>query len=439
MGRKNSPSAKKELVTLITNYEEAKAENRQLYLDADQLAGIADWYASERKFEEAQEVITYGLKIHPRNTDLLIEQAYLYLDTQKLQKAKKVADSITEEFDSEVKLLKAELLLNGGKLEEAQWLLSTIADADELETIIDVVFLYLDMGYPDAAKEWLAKKGMEAMDGPVNFGSRDTWWGLLVEGYEFQPLYANPYNPPYYKELFERYGFRNYFNQNTYIWRVNDSEANRQIFARTERLMATPGYRFENIDMRNLEEAAENFRIIYNKAWALFSGVKPMDKAQAQQIMRSIKPIIDPNIIIFAYFNDEPIGFFITVPDLNRLIGKFNGKLGWWQKLRLMWDLKVRKSCDRIFGIIFGITPEFHGKGVESGIMTKYWHFLEESQSRYKTMELAWIGDFNPVMNRMIQTYVCASLHKVHTTYRYLFDREKEFHRCPRLGVKRRE
>ena len=132
----------------------------------------------------------------------------------------------------------------------------------------------------------------------------------------FQPLYANPYNPPYYKELFEHYGFRNYFNQNTYIWRVNDSEANRQIFARTERLMATPGYRFENIDMRNLEEAAENFRIIYNKAWALFSGVKPMDKAQAQQLMRSMKSIIDPDIIIFAYFNDEPIGFFITVPDL---------------------------------------------------------------------------------------------------------------------------
>ena len=86
---------------------------------------------------------------------MLTEQAYLYLDTQKLQKAKKVADSITEDFDPEVKLLKAELLLNEGKLEETQWLLSTIADADELGTIIDVVFLYLDMGYPDAAKEWL--------------------------------------------------------------------------------------------------------------------------------------------------------------------------------------------------------------------------------------------------------------------------------------------
>lgn len=54
----------------------------------------------------------------------------------------------------------------------------------------------------DAARLWLVSRGMEAMDGPVNFGPRDSWWGLLVEGYEFQPLYANPYNPPYYKELF---------------------------------------------------------------------------------------------------------------------------------------------------------------------------------------------------------------------------------------------
>ena len=279
----------------------------------------------------------------------------------------------------------------------------------------------------EASRMWLASRGMEAMDGPINFGQRRDWWGLLVEGYEFQPLYKNPYNPPYYKELFENYGFKNYFNQHSFIWRVNDSEANKQIFARAERLYTVPGYRVENIDMNNLEEAAESFRVIYNKAWALFSGVKPMTQEEALEMVREMKPIIDPNIIFFAYFNEEPIGFFITVPDLNRLIGKFNGKFGLRQKLRLMWDLKVRKSCDRIFGIIFGITPEFHGKGVESAIMVKYWQFLERTKNPYKSMELAWIGDFNPVMNRMIETYVCATRHKVHTTYR-----------CPRLGVKRR-
>lgn len=291
----------------------------------------------------------------------------------------------------------------------------------------------------DASRMWLTSRGMEAMDGPINFGQRASWWGLLVEGYEFQPLYENPYNPPYYKELFENYGFKNYFNQNSYIWRANISEASERIFDRAERLMAIPGYHVETIDMRNLDEQAENFRLIYNKAWSLFSGVKPMTQEEASDMMRTLKPLIDPEIIFFAYFNDEPIGFFITVPDLNRIIGRFNGKFGWWQKFLLLWELKVRKRSDRIFGIIFGIAPEFHGKGVESAIMARYWKFMMERQTRYKTLELAWIGDFNPVMNRMIETYVCATRHKVHTTYRYLFDREKEFRRCPRLGVKRRE
>ena len=286
---------------------------------------------------------------------------------------------------------------------------------------------------------WLTSRGMEAMDGPINFGQRRDWWGLLVEGYEFQPLYMNPYNPPLIiRNCSKTTGSRTIFNQHSFIWRVNDSEANKQIFARAERLYTVPGYRVENIDMKNLEEAAESFRVIYNKAWSLFSGVRPMTQEEALEMVHEMKPIIDPNIIFFAYFNDEPIGFFITVPDLNRLIGKFHGKFGLWQKLRLMWDLKVRKSCDRIFAVIFGIAPEFHGKGVESAIMVKYWQFLERTKNPYKSMELAWIGDFNPVMNRMIETYVCATRHKVHTTYRYLFDRTKEFHRCPRLGVKRR-
>lgn len=291
----------------------------------------------------------------------------------------------------------------------------------------------------EAARMWLAGRGMEAMDGPINFGQRSDWWGLLVEGYEFQPLYKNPYNPPYYKELFERYGFRNYFNQHSFVWRTDASEASDRIFARAERLSATPGYHVETIDMSRLEEEAEIFRLVYNRAWALFSGVKPMTQEEALRVMKSIRPLIDPEIILFAYYNDEPIGFFITVPDLNRIIGRFNGRFGWWQKLSLLWELKVRKRSDRIFGLIFGIAPEFHGKGVESAIMARYYKFLMGGQKRYKTLELAWIGDFNPVMNRMIENYVCATRHKVHTTYRYLFDREKEFRRCPRLGVKRRE
>ncbi len=291
----------------------------------------------------------------------------------------------------------------------------------------------------DAARDWLAARGMEAMDGPINFGQRSDWWGLLVEGFEYQPLYKNPYNPPYYRALFEHYGFRNYFNQHSYVWGVGLDEASERVFARADRLFGSSGYRVETIDMKQLDRAAENFRTIYNKAWALFSGVNPLTREEAQQLMKAMKPILDPNIVFFAYHNDEPIGFFITVPDLNRIIGRFRGRFGLWQKLRLLWELKVRKSCDRIFGIIFGVTPEYHGKGVESAIISRYVDYMHSDANPYKLVELAWIGDFNPVMNRMIERYAGARRHKVHTTYRYLFDRTKEFRRCPRLGVKRDE
>ena len=290
----------------------------------------------------------------------------------------------------------------------------------------------------DACRDWLATKGMEAMDGPINFGARDAWWGLLVDGYDYEPLYSNPYHPPYYKALFENYGFQNFFNQNSYLWRVYEDDLGEIAKSKAERVAATPGYRVEDLRNADLSVAAENLRTIYNKAWALFTGVNPMSEQEAQQIVATLKPIIDPNIIFFTYFNDEPIGFFVMVPDLNCIIGKFKGKFGIINKLRLMWNLKVRKSADRIFGIIFGITPQYQGKGVESFMMNYILEtYIRSKRNPYKTVEFAWIGDFNPVMNKMIKTYVCATQHKMHTTYRYLFDRTKEFTRCPRVGFKR--
>lgn len=291
----------------------------------------------------------------------------------------------------------------------------------------------------DTARDWLKARGMEAMDGPINFGSRDEWWGCLVQGFEFQPLYANPYNPPYYKELFEGYGFQNYFNQFTYLRNIRAGEFNQTVYDRIKRLEETPGYRFEHIKKSNLEEITENFRMIYNKVWSKFPGVRPMSKEQAQKMMNSLRPIIDEKLIYFAYFNNEPIGFFVMVPDLNRIIGRFNGKLNLINKLRLMFLLRFTHKADRVFGIIFGVAPEFQSRGIEAGIIYEFEQAVKRGEIHYKTLELAWVGDFNPVMNRMVENYVCAHKHKMHTTFRYLFDREKEFKRCPRLGTKKAE
>jgi GNAT superfamily N-acetyltransferase len=302
-------------------------------------------------------------------------------------------------------------------------------EAENDQTLADILF--------DAARGWLASKGMEAMDGPVNFGSRDAWWGLLVEGFEFQPLYTNPYNPPYYISLFENYGFKNYFNQYTYIRPLKRGLFNQSVYERVRRLEDSPGYRFEHIDLKNLSQVAEDFRMIYNKAWANHSGVKPMTRQDATRMMRTMKPIIDQRLIYFAYFNDEPIGFFIMVPDLNRVIGRFGGKMNLINKLRLWSILKLTHKADRIFAIIFGVVPEFHGKGVESGIIHCFETEIDKGNIPYKSIELAWVGDFNPIMMRMVENYVRATRHKTHVTYRYLFDRTREFKRAPRIGAKK--
>lgn len=156
MSKKNLLSGRdKELQELAEQYEAAKAENKAIYLDADDLADLADWYAMHGKDEQAAEVIEYGLNIHPGSTPLLVEQAYLFMDSQERDKAKQTLDRISEDYSPEVKVLKANILLGEGKMEEAEQLLDTIENKDDLANIVDIAYMYIDMGYPEKAQSWL--------------------------------------------------------------------------------------------------------------------------------------------------------------------------------------------------------------------------------------------------------------------------------------------
>jgi tetratricopeptide (TPR) repeat protein len=160
MSKKNLLSGRdKELHQIAEQYEAAKAENKAIYLDADDFADLADWYAVRRKYDIATEVAEYGLTLHPDSTALLVEQAYLCLDTQKKEKAKEIAKCISEE-SSEVKVLKASLLMGEGKIEEADAMLESIEDKEELANIVDVSYMYIDMGLPGNALPWLTR-GLE--------------------------------------------------------------------------------------------------------------------------------------------------------------------------------------------------------------------------------------------------------------------------------------
>ena len=288
----------------------------------------------------------------------------------------------------------------------------------------------------DAAREWLSSRGLEAMDGPVNFGTRDTWWGLLVEGFH-PPIYGMNYNHPYYKRLFENYGFQNYFNQYSFRRDMIGDDLNKAVIAKAGRLEHNPDYRFRSLRKSELADAAENFRTIYNKAWAGFNGVSPMSSKQAHELMKTLRPIMDPKLIIFAYYKGDPIGFFVNVPDINGAIRHLHGKFGLWAKLKFLYHLKIKRSCRTVMGLVFGVLPQFQGKGVESGMIGHFKKVADRIRGRYDALEMVWIGDFNPLMIRMVESYVVGKRYKTHVTYRYLFDREKPFTRCPRVSKSR--
>ncbi len=125
-------------------------------------------------------------------------------------------------------------------------------------------------------QDWLTARGMQAMDGPINCGERDRWWGLVVEGFS-PPGYCMNYNPPYYQELFESYGFKNSYNQICFSLKVND-RVEQKFYERHDAVAKIPGMQSRHLKKNDLKKFALDFTIVYNKAWAGHGGLKEMKK-----------------------------------------------------------------------------------------------------------------------------------------------------------------
>jgi len=278
----------------------------------------------------------------------------------------------------------------------------------------------------DYCKLWLQDRGMEAMDGPINFGERDTWWGLQVEGFQ-PPLYRMNYNPPYYQQLFEQYGFQLYFEQLCFSMPVK-SRLQEKFYHVHNELSKDPGYRAISYDKNQVEKFAKDFTYIYNLAWAAHPGDKKMEERTMVKMLTSIKQVIDERIIWFTYYKEEPIAFWLNLPDLNQYFKHFNGKFGLIEKLRLLW-MKNFGKIDRFTGLVFGVIPAYQGKGVDGYMIIEAAKVIQGKQL-YDEYEMQWIGDFNPKMVNIAQSLGTNMSRKLHT-YRYLFNRSKEFKRHP--------
>lgn len=281
----------------------------------------------------------------------------------------------------------------------------------------------------DAGRDWLAERGMEAMDGPVNFGENDNNWGLLVEGF-MQQGFGMPYNKQYYKDFFEEYGFRNYFEQYSYHRTVRGPDGRLEQFP--ERIMkiagwlsGRPGYSFRHFLFSEKDKFVNDLVQIYNNAWAVFKkDFTPLDPAFLLETFSKTKAIIDEDLIWFAYHNERPIAFFLLLPDLNQIIKHFNGRLHLWNKIRFVWYRSTHKMT-RMRAVAGGVDPSYQNSGVESAIFYNLYEVFRK-KPWYNELELSWVGDFNPKMTAIYEA-LGAHRAKTHITYRYLINNKLEF------------
>lgn len=281
----------------------------------------------------------------------------------------------------------------------------------------------------DTAKDWLAARGMEAMDGPINFGERDKFWGLLVEGFQ-PPPYGMNYNPPYYQQLFENYGFEPFYYQICWSLPVSSEHAQlqRKFYDAHDLHSANPALSVQMVKRNNLDKYAIDFAKVYNQAWAKHEGNKEMNEQQAIKLFRSMKPIMDESLAWFTYHNDEPVAMWINIPDLNQIFRHFNGKMNLWNKLRFLY-YHNKGECDRFIGIIYGIIPAFQGTGVDYYMIVEAEKVIKQ-RGRYKELELLWQGDFNIKMLNISRNLGATESRRL-ATFRYLFDRSRPFKRHP--------
>ena len=277
----------------------------------------------------------------------------------------------------------------------------------------------------NTAIDWLKEFGLEAIDGPINLGENFTNWGLLIEGHVLQ-MYGMQYHPKYYKKQFEDFGFKIFYKQYTY--RIKPSEVSERMFKIGKWVDDKKRFTARHLEFNDIINFSNDLAEAFNIIWASFKkDFSHVSGDDILKILQDAKFILDPKLVWVIYDGDKPISVAIMIPDVNQLVKKIDGKLNFINILKLLY-YKKRKAINRVRSIIIGVAPEYQKHGIEALIFYKINRYFDKSQ--YKELEFSWIGDYNTKMQSTIKA-VGAEKVSTHVTYRYLFDRKKEFVRYP--------
>lgn len=249
----------------------------------------------------------------------------------------------------------------------------------------------------DKAAEDLRERGMTHMRGPMS-PSINAECGMLIEGFHLMPSMLMPYNPPYYPELVEQAGQQKLIDLYAYLILAKNAGPERQNIQRLERLANAirkrhPSLTVRTIDMDNYEEETRQLNDLFNAARRDNWGFVPVTDAEFELLARQMKPIIDPNFIFLARDGDKIVGCLMSLPDINPILKKCNGRLlpfGWLRLWLGMHKKRKVRRC-RVFGA--AALPSHRNMGVTALLFD---HIVKQGhRAGCEAAEMSWVAEGN--------------------------------------------
>ncbi len=271
----------------------------------------------------------------------------------------------------------------------------------------------------NCAAQWLKARGREAMRGPFNFSTNEEC-GLLIDAFDDPPRPLMTYNPPYYRNLIEHTGFAKAIDLLAYRFQVKAGSHSLDMFPEklrrvTEKLMQRGGITIRKIDMRRFNVEVDRVKGLYNSAWARNWGFVPMTEPEFDHLAQGLKQVLDPDLIFIVETKDKPVGFGLTLPDVNEPLRRAYPRPGvpeWWTLIKFFYYMKFRKTMKYMRVIALGILPEVRVSGIDGMLYAET--ALAAMRKGYYVGEFSWILENNYPMRNALEKLGAA----VYKTYR---------------------
>jgi hypothetical protein len=270
----------------------------------------------------------------------------------------------------------------------------------------------------DTACNWVRQQGLVAIRGPANFSTNEEA-GLLVNGWDGPPKIMMTYNPPYYADMIESAGFVKAMDLLAYILDLRQfgpdgAKLPAKLRRVAKKIQERGGFSVRTLDMSHFDREVRRFKEIYNSAWAKNWGFVPLTDAELDHMGAGLKQILDPDIVVWAEKDGEPVGAMIPLPNVSQALIRAYPRPGvpeWWSMAKLLWHWKVRHSVDTIRGFAGGVLEPYRGRGVEAVLFVK---MADAALRRYRWAEISWVLESNVMMCRTAEMLGA----EVYRTYR---------------------